>query len=55
MEQYECLVCGWIYDEQKGDPEADVPPETLFENIPEEWKCPMCGSKKVVFTHLKKQ
>lgn len=49
MQQYriwECLVCGWIYDEQKGAPEEGIPPGTRWEDIPDDWLCPECGVGK---------
>lgn len=55
MEQYECLVCGWVYDDKIGDPDGGVPAGTLFEDVPDDWRCPMCESKKIVFTHLEQQ
>lgn len=35
--------CGYIYDPAKGDPEAGIPPGVLFEDLPAEWLCPVCG------------
>lgn len=55
MKQYECLICGWVYDEREGDPEENVSPGTAFETIPESWRCPMCGAKKAVFSPLEKE
>ena len=49
MQKYVCTVCGYIYDPAKGDPEGDVPPNTAFEDIPDEWVCPVCGSGKDMF------
>ncbi|NRB37302.1 MAG: FAD-dependent oxidoreductase [Pseudomonadales bacterium] len=42
MSQYECIVCGWVYDEVKGDPENGVAPGTKWEDIPDGWLCPDC-------------
>lgn len=42
MAQWECIVCGWVYDEAKGDPENGVAPGTKWEDVPEEWLCPDC-------------
>lgn len=44
-----CLVCGYVYDPAEGDPDGDVAPGTAFENIPEEWVCPLCGVGKDQF------
>ncbi|HEY3351857.1 MAG TPA: rubredoxin [Polyangia bacterium] len=46
MKEYECSVCGYIYDPTKGDPTGDVPPGTAFEDLPAGWECPVCGAKK---------
>ena len=45
-----CEACGWIYDPAVGDPDGGIPPGTLFEEIPEEWFCPVCGAGKADFT-----
>ncbi len=42
MAQWECIVCGWVYDEAKGDPENGVAPGTKWEDVSEEWLCPDC-------------
>lgn len=44
-----CLICGWIYDEVKGDPDSGIAPGTRFEDIPEDWSCPLCGVTKADF------
>ncbi len=49
MQKYRCLVCGYVYDPSKGDPENDIPPETPFEELPEDWVCPVCGAEKDMF------
>lgn len=46
MKKYVCTVCGWIYDPAVGDPDNGVAPGTSFEDIPEEWVCPLCGVGK---------
>lgn len=46
MDKYICRVCATIYDPNLGDPEDGVPPGTLFENLPNDWICPVCGSTK---------
>jgi flavin reductase (DIM6/NTAB) family NADH-FMN oxidoreductase RutF/rubredoxin len=51
--KYECLVCGWIYDPALGDPDGGIAPGTKFEDIPEDWECPVCGAKKSDFEEIK--
>jgi rubredoxin len=49
MQEFECSVCGYIYDPTKGDPTRDIPPGTAFEDLPADWECPVCGAKKEDF------
>ncbi len=49
MKKYVCVVCGYIYDPEQGDPDNDVEPGTSFEDIPDDWLCPMCGADKSQF------
>lgn len=49
MNQYICSVCGYIYDEAKGVPEAGIAPGALWEDLPEDWVCPLCGAEKAEF------
>lgn len=43
---YKCMVCGHIYDEEIGDPDNGISPGTKFEDLPEDWNCPVCGVTK---------
>jgi flavin reductase (DIM6/NTAB) family NADH-FMN oxidoreductase RutF/rubredoxin len=47
--KYKCLVCGYIYDPAVGDPDGGIKPGTLFEAIPDNWVCPVCGAAKSEF------
>ncbi len=49
MDTYECTVCGYLYDPEKGDPENGIEPGTLFEDLPPDWVCPVCGASKDQF------
>ncbi|MCB1152218.1 MAG: rubredoxin [Deltaproteobacteria bacterium] len=49
MQQYVCQVCGYVYDPEKGDPEGGIAPGTPFEDLPEDWACPLCGVDKDMF------
>jgi len=46
MDKYVCTVCDWVYDPETGDPEHGIAPGTAFEDIPEDWVCPLCGVGK---------
>lgn len=47
--RYQCLNCGFVYDEAEGDPDGGLPPGTRFEDIPDDWECPLCGAAKSAF------
>ncbi|MTJ08768.1 MULTISPECIES: rubredoxin [unclassified Anabaena] len=49
MQKYICSVCGYIYDPEIGDPDSDILPGTAFEDIPDDWVCPVCGAEKADF------
>ena len=49
MDKYICTVCGWVYDPEVGDPDNDIMASTAFEDIPEDWVCPLCGVDKTQF------
>jgi rubredoxin len=49
MEKYRCTVCGYIYDPEKGDPESGIEPGTAFEELSDDWVCPICGATKDQF------
>lgn len=49
MGKYVCSICGYIYDEAKGIPEAGISPGTAWGDIPEDWVCPLCGAAKAEF------
>lgn len=53
MEKYVCTVCGYIYDPEKGDPDSGIKPGTPFEEIPDDWVCPICGVAKDSFEKSK--
>jgi len=46
MKKWECVVCGFIYDEAAGLPEEGIAPGTLWNDIPDDWECPDCGVSK---------
>lgn len=52
MDRYQCSVCGYIYDPEKGDPEGGIKPGTRFEDVPDDWTCPVCGASKDQFKKI---
>lgn len=50
MNKYICPICGFVYDEAIGSPESGVAPGTIWENLPEDWVCPLCGAAKAEFS-----
>ena len=52
MDKYVCDVCGYIYDPAVGDPDNGIEPGTAFEDLPEDWLCPLCGVGKDEFSKL---
>jgi len=51
MKKYEC-VCGYIYDPEIGDPDSGIAPGTAFDDLPDDWTCPVCGLSKDAFTEV---
>lgn len=49
MAKYVCPICGYIFDEALGRPEDGIAPGTIWQALPEDWACPLCGAPKVVF------
>lgn len=50
MQKYICDVCGWVYDPAEGDPDNGVAAGTAFEDIADDWLCPVCGVPKEDFS-----
>jgi rubredoxin len=49
MDRYVCTICGYVYDPEQGDPDNDVDPGTKWEDVPDDWQCPVCGAGKEDF------
>ena len=49
MKKYKCQVCGYIYDPEVGDPDNGIEPGTAFEDLPDDWVCPLCQEGKESF------
>lgn len=47
--KYVCTLCGFVYDEELGDPDNGIAPGTKFEDLPEDYVCPLCGADKSMF------
>lgn len=52
MSKYECGVCGYEYDEAVGEPDNGIAPNTLFEDLPEDYACPLCAVGKENFSKV---
>ena len=50
--KYKCPACGYIYDESEGDPDSGLEPGTRFEDVPDSWVCPICGTEKEDFIEI---
>lgn len=48
--KYVCELCGWVYDEELGDPENGIAAGTKFDELPDDFECPLCGAGKDSFT-----
>ena len=49
MKSLMCMNCGWIYEQELGDPVGGIAPGTAWEYVPGDWKCPDCGAEKADF------
>lgn len=52
MKKYKCLVCGYVYDSEKGDPNVGIEEGISFEDLPDDWPCPLCGVGKEDFEEI---
>ena len=49
MKAYMCVICGYVYEEEKGDPASGIAPGTRWDDVPLSWRCPDCGAGKEDF------
>ncbi len=49
MDKYVCTICGYVYDPEQGDSDNDITAGTSFEDLPDDWECPVCGAGKEDF------
>jgi rubredoxin len=52
MSKWQCSICGYVYDPSIGDVDNGVSPGTAFEDLPDDWECPLCGAPKEDFNPL---
>ncbi len=52
MKRWECQICGFVYDEAEGLPDEGIAPGTRWNDIPDDWECPDCGTSKSEFKML---
>ncbi len=52
LDRYECRACGYVYEPAKGDDRRDIPSGTAFEDLPVNWRCPVCSAKKIAFVNI---
>ena len=54
MTMWQCqgANCGYIYNPKRGDKKGKIPPGTPFEELPDDWKCPVCGAGKHMFKEI---
>lgn len=52
MDEYKCKSCGYVYDPEDGDPMSGIASGTSFEDLPDDWICPLCGVGKGEFIKL---
>jgi rubredoxin len=52
MQRYRCTACGYVYDPANGEENSAIPPGTAFEELPDAWVCPKCGTEKEFFEEL---
>ena len=52
FKKFKCAACGYVYDEEAGDPENGIEPGTAFADLPDDWSCPLCGTEKEDFFEI---
>ena len=55
MARWACSVCDYEYVEEAGDPATGIPPGTLFEDLPDDWRCPRCSAGKEAFVRASEE
>jgi rubredoxin len=52
LRQWQCVLCGYVYDEAVGSPDEGIAPGTRWTDIPDTWVCPSCGAAKADFAMI---
>ena len=52
LDRHECQTCGYVYEPVKGDDKRQIPSGTAFENLPANWRCPVCGAPPSRFSNI---
>jgi rubredoxin len=52
MEKYKCTICQWVYDPEVGAPDVGVEPGIPFDQLPDDFVCPLCGADKSAFERM---
>ena len=52
LDRYECRACGYVYEPEKGDDSHEIPSGTAFDELPVNWRCPVCTAKKKAFVSI---
>jgi rubredoxin len=55
VQKWKCTACEYVYDPSVGDPSSGIPPGVPFEDLPENWTCPVCGVPKEMFEKLEEE
>ncbi|HID97126.1 MAG TPA: rubredoxin [Thermodesulfobacteriaceae bacterium] len=50
MQKYKCDICGYVYDPEAGDPGSGIAPGVSYDDLPDDWTCPVCGAAKDQFS-----
>ena len=52
LDRHECRACGYVYEPDKGDNTQGIPPGTPFEELPPNWRCPICSARAAAFQNI---
>lgn len=52
LDRYECRACGYVYEPARGDGKRDIPAGVPFDELPINWRCPVCSAKKTAFANV---